>query len=85
MLPPICHALYSPHPQFDGCCRRRATLFKPMPLSIPNSRSVVHPQLVGPSAAPPIRMPRPRESLTSRCAIENLPPGAPVHPTAYSD
>ncbi|KAJ6462816.1 hypothetical protein DFH09DRAFT_1382625 [Mycena vulgaris] len=52
--------------QFDGRCRRRATLFKPMPLSTPNSCFVVHPQLVGPSAAPPIRMPRPRESLTSR-------------------
>ncbi|KAJ6484555.1 hypothetical protein DFH09DRAFT_1340060 [Mycena vulgaris] len=51
--------------QFDGRCRRRATLFKPMPLSTPNSRLVVHPQLVGPSAAPPIRMPRPRESLTT--------------------
>ncbi|KAJ7836497.1 hypothetical protein B0H13DRAFT_2678119 [Mycena leptocephala] len=36
-----------------------------MPLSTPNSRFVVHPQLVGPSAAPPIRMPRPRETLTT--------------------
>ncbi|KAJ7852721.1 hypothetical protein B0H13DRAFT_2673846 [Mycena leptocephala] len=36
-----------------------------MPLSTPNSRFVVHPQLLGPSAAPPIRMPRPRESLTT--------------------
>ncbi|KAJ6524645.1 hypothetical protein DFH09DRAFT_1418468 [Mycena vulgaris] len=51
--------------QFDGRCRRRAALFKPMPLSTPNSRFIVHPQLVGPSAAPPIRMPRPRESLTT--------------------
>ncbi|KAJ7870560.1 hypothetical protein B0H13DRAFT_2669815 [Mycena leptocephala] len=51
--------------QFDGRRRRRTTLFKPIPMSTPNSCFVVHPQLVGPSAAPPIRMPRPRESLTT--------------------
>ncbi|KAJ7893191.1 hypothetical protein B0H13DRAFT_2339783 [Mycena leptocephala] len=70
--------------QFDGRCRRRATLFKPMPLSTPNSRFVVHPQLVGPSAAPTIRMPRPRESLTSR-QIRAKPTEARSHgPARYT-
>ncbi|KAJ6572693.1 hypothetical protein DFH09DRAFT_1312474 [Mycena vulgaris] len=57
---------------------------QPMPLSTPNSRFVVHPQLVGPSAAPPIRMPRPRESLTSR-QIQAKPTGPRSHgPARYT-